>query len=222
MSALSDAQTEAHADAHPGHQLERLAFFSDAVFAIAITLLVIEIHPPHVHDPADTGAYLRALAGLWPEMFGFLISFYSIGNFWVGHHRAFSMAAHWSERLLLPNLVMLLAIVAMPFVTGFMSINGSARVPTVLYSGWLLFAALVNLWLQRRVLTPPVLSDQVAPERIGTIRRRGQAVTLGAACALIACSLAPWPGTGMAALLTIPLWRMLLDARARTAGRRRR
>lgn len=206
--------SEAHADTQPGHQIERLVFFSDAVFAIAITLLVIEIHPPHLNGSPDAGVAFRALLALLPEMFGFAVSFFVIGAFWAGHHRAFALAGHWDDRLVSRNLFLLLSIVAMPFFTAFMSANANARLPTMLYSGWLLLAALFNIGLQRRVTSPPVIADGVRPMRIAAIRRRGLAVALGAASAFVATAIAPWPGLGMMALVSIPLWRRLLDRRA--------
>lgn len=83
----------------PEHGLERLIFFSDAVFAIVITLLVIEIHAPHIPHGSPDWAYWVALINLTPEFIGFFISFFVIGFFWAGHHRTLSLASHFSPRL---------------------------------------------------------------------------------------------------------------------------
>jgi uncharacterized membrane protein len=206
---------ERHHEAGPGHRLERLVFFSDAVFAIAITLLIIELHPPHLHPGDPMVDQINALLALAPSIWGFTVSFWVIGAFWAGHHRVFSLAGRWDERLIPANLWLLMAIVAMPFFTAFMSVNAFARLPVVLYSAWLLLAALFNIALQHRVLSKPVIALDADPVLMATVQRRGLAVALGAASALVASALLPIPGLGMTLLLTMPLWRRLLEARDR-------
>ena len=198
---------EPHHLAGPEHKLERLTFFSDAVFAIAITLLVIELHPPHLPFNATAGDYGTALLVLGPAVMGVTISFFVIAAFWAGHHRAFAMARTWDDRLMMPNLLMLFAVAAMPFVTGFMSANPLGRVPALLYSAWLLLVALANIRVQRLATSPPVVDPAIDRARIALVRRRGQAVALAAACAFVAVALLPEPTTGLALLATIPLWR---------------
>src|SRR5688572_4531447 len=92
------------------HALERLIFFSDAVFAIAITLLVIEIHVPQIESGAPDLAYWGALAQLIPNFVGYAVSFGVIGIFWAGHHRAFCLSGRYQVRAALWNLVFLGAI----------------------------------------------------------------------------------------------------------------
>lgn len=193
----------------PGHALERLIFFSDAVFAIAITLLVIELRVPEVPSPAGDLDYWRALAHEIPGFIGFVISFFVIGAFWHGHHRAFDCARHFDPRIVMPNLQLLCAIAAMPFFTAFSSQNWNARVPTALYCGWLLVIALLNIRVQRLVTSPPVVSERIDPARRRTIRVRGAAVALGAASALAVSLFVPW--LGQIALVSIAVWRLLLE-----------
>src|ERR671928_1369945 len=109
------------------HALERLVFFSDAVFAIAITLLVIEIHAPHLPEGSADSAYWLALAKLWPSLLGYFVSFAVIGLFWMGHHRAFALAGRYSPRVLGWNLGLLATIGFMPFATAFLSSNMNAQ-----------------------------------------------------------------------------------------------
>ncbi len=192
----------------PGHALERLIFFSDAVFAIAITLLVIEIHVPEFHHPTSDRDFLVAMAQLLPNFIGFFVSFFVVGAFWAGHHRAFDCARRWSPRLVVPNLMLLSAVAAMPFFTAFSSDYYGERVPTAFYCGWMMWLALLNIWVQRIATSPPVVGEHITREHRTALRQRGVAVLLGAATALTASLFAP--RTALALLVTIPVWRLLL------------
>ncbi|AXY76582.1 DUF1211 domain-containing protein [Paraflavitalea soli] len=112
-------------------QLERMILFSDAVFAIAITLLVIEIKVPELAEEHFTEKeLLKSLGHLMPKIVGFLISFFLIGNYWMVHHRLFGYVVNYNKRLLWINLLFLLSIVLMPFSTG---IFGEYSTPQGLY-----------------------------------------------------------------------------------------
>ena len=192
----------------PDHPLERLIFFSDAVFAIAITLLIIDVHAPHVPWGSPDRAYIGALLDLTPSLFGFFVSFFVIGAFWAGHHRAFALAGHYSDTLNGPNLMMLCSVVFLPFSTSFMSHNMGTLIPTQVYNLSLIAAGLLNIRLVRIVTAPPIVSEAVSAERIAIVRARGPAVVLGALCAML---VAFWdPRFSQMALITIPLWLRLL------------
>ena len=192
------------------HPLERLIFFSDAVFAIAITLLVIEIHIPDLPRAASDADHLNALAELMPSLFGFLISFAVIGAFWIGHHRYFSLAAHYHPRVLGWNLSLLAVIAFMPFVTAYLAANINQRVPTILYCATLFVAALLNIMVNRTVTSPPMVDESATPEQIAYVRRRSLALLLGAATSIV-LSIAI-PEIGQIGMISIPIWRRLLTA----------
>jgi TMEM175 potassium channel family protein len=114
--------------------LDRLVFFSDAVMAIAITLLVIDLRLPSL-PPITTEAELRsALADLAPRLFSFFLSFAVIGLWWTAHHRLFGSVVRLDGRLLVLDLAFLGAIAFLPFPT---SILGLTLLPTsvALYAG---------------------------------------------------------------------------------------
>jgi len=98
-------------------QLERLILFSDAVFAIAITLLIIEIKIPHFEVRPTQQQLSHALLEKLPEFIGFVISFVVIGQFWTNHHKLFGYISDYTPGLLWLNLLMLLWVVLMPFST---------------------------------------------------------------------------------------------------------
>jgi TMEM175 potassium channel family protein len=196
----------------PAPALERLIFFSDAVFAIAITLLIIEVRPPNLGFHASDHDHLVALANLSSSFVAFFISFFVIGAFWAGHHRAFALSRHWSPSLMMPNILMLAAIVFMPFSTAYMGLNMGQRVPTILYDAVLMTTGFLNIRLVRVATSPPVVDEAADPLVIARTRARGWGVTLGAALALILAFFVP--RLSQFALLTIPFWLRILVARA--------
>jgi uncharacterized membrane protein len=113
----------------------RLEAFSDGVFAIAITLLVLEITVPHVTD----GNLGRALGDEWPSFFGFGLSFITIGIMWMNHHAVFRDIERVDHVLLVLNLLLLLGISFVPFATAVLAENFNdndpRRVATLLYAG---------------------------------------------------------------------------------------
>ena len=124
-------ETHTPQDDHLG--LERLIFFSDAVFAIAITLLTLEIRLPPVEGSLSDAQLLRTLLAIWPRYLGYIISFLVIGIFWIGHHRKFSYIRRYDRNLLLINLLLLMAVAFIPFPTTVISEYGN-RTATIFYA----------------------------------------------------------------------------------------
>ncbi len=125
----------------------RLEAFSDGVYAIAITLLVLDLKVPTVED----GKLASALARQWPMYFAFLVSFAFIGIMWVNHHRLFNHIRRCDNRLLFLNLLLLLGVTVVPFPTALLSAHlrgGDARVATAVFNGtYVLIAIFFNvLW----------------------------------------------------------------------------
>jgi TMEM175 potassium channel family protein len=113
-----------------GESPERLVFFSDAVFAIAMTLLVVELKIPEVEN-AQLGS---ALAGLGPEYLSFVLSFTVIGAVWMSHHRKFRAIVGYTQTLVRLNLVMLLAVASLPFSTAVLGRYGDSAVSVYIYA----------------------------------------------------------------------------------------
>ncbi len=177
MAKRGSPSAESHGhEFSPVHPLERLIFFSDAVFAIAITLLIIEVHAPRLPFRSSDRDHLISLINLSPSFVAFFISFFVIGAFWAGHHRAFSLARHWSPRLIMPNTMMLAAIVFMPFATAYMGTNMGQRVPMALYDVVLLATSLFNIRLVRLATSAPVVDEHADPLVIARTRARGWGV----------------------------------------------
>lgn len=128
---------EAKATHEPDHDesmgLERMVFFSDAVFAIAITLLALDIRLPAGAGEANNSELLAQLLSLTPKYLGYIISFFVIGSFWISHHRKFRYINRYDGRLLLLNLLLLMFVAFIPFPTAVLSENGN-RTATIFYA----------------------------------------------------------------------------------------
>ena len=122
-------------------EFDRVAFFSDAVFAIAMTLLVVGIGNIHVRD----SKLVETLGHKGNEIFGFFLSFLVIGFYWLAHHRFFSKLSAIDVRFMKLNLVYLAAIAFMPFPTALVGSYGDAEaIVIVLYAITLGFASLIE------------------------------------------------------------------------------
>jgi uncharacterized membrane protein len=143
----------------------RLEAFTDGVFAIAITLLVLTINP--VTDYQHLGP---ELSKRWPSLAAYVVSFAIIGIMWLNHHSIFAHISHADRGLVFLNLMLLLTVSFLPFPTGIfgeaLHRNQSARVAAVLYSATMAVnaCAWAALWLYasvgRRLLVPEFPESQ--------------------------------------------------------------
>lgn len=113
----------------------RLEAFSDAVIAIIITIMVLELKVPH-------GADLTALRPLIPVFFSYLLSFIFLGIYWNNHHHLLQAVRHVNGRILWANAHLLFWLSVIPFATAWMGENHFAPVPVALYGTVLLFSAI--------------------------------------------------------------------------------
>jgi len=124
--------------------LERIVFFSDAVFAIAITLLALEIRLPETASNLGNDELTKDLIALWPKFLGYVISFMVIGFFWIGHHRKFRLIKRFNGTLLRLNLLLLMVIAFIPFPAAVISSNGN-RTATIFYAMVMILAGLISI-----------------------------------------------------------------------------
>jgi uncharacterized membrane protein len=130
----------------------RLEAFSDGVFAIAITLLVLDLAVPP-RDEVRPGGLGSALAHQWPSYFAYLVSFLVIGIIWVNHHTMFSKVKLVDRPVLFANLALLLVVSALPFPTRllaeYLTAGTDAHIAAAIYSGTMLAMGVAYsvLWL---------------------------------------------------------------------------
>ena len=125
-------------------ETSRIEAFSDGVFSIAATLLVLNVKAPAANLPFWTG-----LAAQWPSLGSFLLSFLFIGIMWINHHRMFTHVKRTDDVLMVTNLLLLLGVVWIPYPTSLMAqafTSGRMRDAAVLYNGsYFVLALLFNL-----------------------------------------------------------------------------
>lgn len=124
---------------------DRLEAFSDGVFAIIITIMVLELHAPH-----ETSA--RALLPLLPSLCSYVLSFIYLGIYWNNHHHMFQATEQISGGVLWANLHLLFWLSLFPFVTDWIGETRLAIAPTACYGGVLLMAAIAYYILQTVII----------------------------------------------------------------------
>ncbi|OLE53249.1 MAG: hypothetical protein AUG51_14220 [Acidobacteria bacterium 13_1_20CM_3_53_8] len=145
---MNDYVTEPEKEAEK-YETGRIEAFSDGVFAIAITLLVLDLKVPRVQE-LPVGVHLaRALAGQWPAYLGFATSFLTILVMWINHHRLFKQIKRSDHLFLILNGLLLMGVTFVPFPTSLLAEyiqTGEARVAAIIYSGtYVIIAVLYNL-----------------------------------------------------------------------------
>jgi uncharacterized membrane protein len=126
--------------------LERIKLFSDAVIAIALTLLALEIRLPNEHHITDA-RLLEILGSLWQRYLGFFVSFAVIGFLWMAHWRKFQLIERATSGLVWVNMLFLLSICCLPFATAVLGEHGNNRVAVVVYASAVTFASLCSALL---------------------------------------------------------------------------
>ena len=191
-----------------GLSFERVVFFSDAVFAIVITLLVLELKVPHVGEHTEP-ALRHSLVELLPRVIGFVTSFLIIGLMWIEHHRIFRYIADYDAGLLWRNLLLLLCVSFVPFPTALFSENFWSRTAFILYTASFGGVATAKLLIWRHAVAKNLLKHDVTPALERRIARRSLAVPLACAIAIglafISIFLAPL------SFMLIPVLARLLD-----------
>lgn len=139
---------------HKEFELERMILFSDAVFAIAITLLIIEIKFPELPENYKVSLDLfKMFKPTLIEFLGFIISFFFIGLSWAGHLKLFRYLKAYDNRVIFFNLLSLLFIVAFPFsASGVTHARPSFMFPIVIYLGNVSLMYFSNFLLARYIL----------------------------------------------------------------------
>ena len=145
-------------------ELDRIIFFSDAVFAIVMTLLILDIQVPSIPADLVSTELPRQVLDLWPEFFSYVLSFLVIGTYWMAHHGTFRYIESYDRVLMGLNLLFLLSISFVPFPTALLGEYGDQRFAVALYAVSLAIPRLLLalIWLYA-IKTRISLSDRLDP-----------------------------------------------------------
>lgn len=172
-------------EADSNSELERILLFSDAVIAIAITLLVLDIRLPPLPETADNATVAAALASVAPKVIAYMLSFLVIGQFWYVHHQRFRYIRRYDRRLIWLNLIFLMVIAFAPFATAVLSEHRVAAAHA-LYDGTMALIAFLSAALWAYAISGNRLVD---PHLDPHIRRQNLVSPLLAAAVFIFAGL---------------------------------
>ena len=114
--------------------LERIVFMSDAVFAIALTLLVLDVRLPDLPWAISAQEFARGLASIVPQILSYTMSFLVLGLYWFNHHHNFNYIVRYDSSLIWFNLIQLLFVALLPFPTRLIAEHGNQTLAWVFYA----------------------------------------------------------------------------------------
>lgn len=200
-----------------GMSLERIAMFSDGVFAIIVTILVLELRVPHLDDPHNARELAKALAGLLPKFLSWVASFLYVCVFWIHHHYIFRIARAADRGLVWLNNLFLLCHSFIPFPTALLGDYPKNPLAVSFFGVVLLVNALAIIALHAYVVRNLLAEGEDRAAEWAHSRRscRGPVLfAFGAAMAWVA------PMVSLVTYLLIPLLFILPRDATTTADRR--
>ena len=188
----------------------RLEAFSDGVFAIAITLLVLELKVPQLgledHRGATSVALISSLRHEWPSYLALVTSFFSVLVMWIHHHSVFRMIDRADSRLLFANGLLLLLVTVVPYPTAVVATyfeTPAAPAAVTVYAGFFVLIGIAFYLLLLAAFRKPLLAPGVSAV---LVRRMRRSYALGAPLYLLAAIAAPfsqWLAMGICTALWI-------------------
>ena len=185
-------------------QLERMILFSDAVFAIVITLMAIEIRLPDLTHVKPEHHLAELAKHLLPVFLAYTVSFIFIGVIWYQHLKTFSVLKSYDSGLVVRNLVLLFFVVLFPFSATVIANGKGASLPMVIYLTTLMLCLSAQYFLQRYILIsrPQLRINVDITEHLIELEKKGKSLlSFAVIMALIFVSLA---------LITDPLYKPLV------------
>jgi TMEM175 potassium channel family protein len=163
--------TEAEERAEAGRELDRIIFFSDADFAIVITILVLDIRVPDIPPDLVAQELPGQILDLGPKFLSYVISFLVIAIYWQAHHRVFRPIRSYDRTLLWLNFLFLMAISFLPFPTSLLGEYSEEQLSAVIYAANAALASLLLVSISwyasagHRLVAPNLVDDETERNR---------------------------------------------------------
>jgi len=183
-------ETTAHTIREGEKETGRLEAFSDGVFAIAMTLLALDLQVPRVGAAVTRLSLSEALLKQWPAYLAFVTSFFTILIMWVNHHTVFRLVRRVNMRIMFANGMLLMMTTAVPFTTAVVATymqTPAASVACAVYTGTFVLVAFSFNWLWFSITRSPEVLRSDASER--TIEKISKNYRVGVPAYLIATAL---------------------------------
>ena len=159
-----------HQEDRQRFQVERMILFTDAVFAIAITLLILEIKVPNLEFSGLTSAKItEVLINQTVAFVSFFISFWVIALYWINHHRTFAYVDDYDGKLVFMNLLFLMSITIMPFTSALYSKYINYNLPTQIYCFNIAFTGFIKVWMSYYIYNP---KNKISKHPIDNVRKK--------------------------------------------------
>ncbi len=184
----------------------RLEAFSDGVIAVAITLLVIDLHVP---NPAGSGTLAHRLGAEWPSYVAYAVSFLTIGIIWINHHAMLRRITGVDHSILVLNVLLLMCIVVLPFTTSllaqYLDASHGQHLAAFVYGSSFLLMSLVFFAMQRHLLNnrAHLLEENIDEHVRRSILRRNAIGLAPYTLATAAALLSPYVTLAICGLIAI-------------------
>jgi uncharacterized membrane protein len=184
-------------------EARRVEALADGVFAIAMTLLVLELHVPQLATSTPEGELMQGLLHAWPNFLTYAGTFLLLGVLWIGHHNQFHYVRRVNRRFLWLNILFLMCAGFMPFCTALLGTYIHSRVAATLYGVSIFTTTLVLYAIWRYAARNGLLSHEATPE---VVRAAGDRILIGLAGLVVGLgvSLVNAP-MGLVVYIAVPL-----------------
>jgi len=206
-----------HASPSSGLSKARVEALTDGIFAVAMTLLILDIKVPVVADAAQLP---RELLSLWPKCASYAVSFLMLGIYWVGQHHQFHLIRHTDRALLWIDILFLMTISFVPFSTALLSTYPHEQSAVIVYGANLITIGLILFGHWSYATHGRRLVDAQLDER--TVRRASRRILVGPAMFGLAIAVSVYStAAALGIFALVPLWYLVPGKIDQDVGRAR-